>query len=98
MANKKKPASAKASAGKEGKLIGKITHYFSNIEVAVIDLSSALEEGDIIRITGGEDTDFTQDVKSMQIEREKIKTAKKGDSIGIKVKEKVREGYKVFKV
>ncbi|OGZ65080.1 MAG: hypothetical protein A2812_00755 [Candidatus Staskawiczbacteria bacterium RIFCSPHIGHO2_01_FULL_36_16] len=98
MENKKKPASAKASAGKEGKLIGKITHYFSNIEVAVIDLSSALEEGDIIRITGGEDTDFTQDVKSMQIEREKIKTAKKGDSIGIKVKEKVREGYKVFKV
>ena len=98
MVNKKKPDSAKAPVGKEGKLIGKITHYFSKIGVAVIDLSSTLKAGDTLRIIGGEDTDFTQTVDSMQIEHEKIKTAKKGDSIGIKVKEKVREGYKVFKV
>ncbi|HCC60090.1 MAG: hypothetical protein A2402_01205 [Candidatus Staskawiczbacteria bacterium RIFOXYC1_FULL_37_43] len=82
----------------EGELIGKITHYFSNIGVAVIDLLSGLKEKDTIRIAGGEDTDFTQTIDSMQIEHEKIKSAKKGDSIGIKVKEKVREGYKVYKV
>jgi len=82
----------------EGKLIGKITHYFSNIEVAVIDLSASLKEGDTIRITGGENTDFTQTVGSMQIEHEKVKTAKKGDSVGMKVSEKVREGYHVYKV
>lgn len=82
----------------EGKLIGKITHYFSNIEVAVIDLSAPLKEGDTIRITGGENTDFTQPVGSMQIEHENVKTGKKGDSVGMKVKEKVREGYHVYKI
>ncbi len=82
----------------EGKLIGKITHYFSNIGVAVIELSGILKEGDSIRVVGGENTDFTQTVDSMEIEHEKAKTAKKGDSVGLKVKEKVREGYKVYKV
>lgn len=79
------------------KLIGQITHYFSNIEVAVIKLSSPLKEGDTIRIVGGEDTDFNQEVGSMQIEHEKVKSAKKGQEVGMKVDKKVREGYKVFK-
>ena len=82
----------------EGKLIGKVTHYFSNIGVAVLDLSAPLKGGDTIRIVGGENTDFTQTVDSMQIEHEKVKTAKKGDSVGIKVIEKVREGYQVYKI
>lgn len=96
MPNDKKPASP--SQDGEGKLIGKITHYFSNIGVAVLDLSASLEEGDTIRIVGGENTDFTQTVDSMQIEHEKAKTAKKGDSVGMKVNEKVREGYQVYKI
>lgn len=82
----------------EGKLIGKVSHYFSNIQVAVIDISSPLKEGETIRITGGEDTDFNQTVESMQVEHEKIKTAKKGDSVGLKVLKKVREGYNVYKI
>ena len=82
----------------EEKLVGKITHYFSNISVAVIDLSSSLKEGDEIRIVGGENTDFNQTVDSMQVDHKEVKTAKKGDSVGLKVKEKVHEGYKVFKV
>lgn len=82
----------------EEKLIGQITHYFSDIGVGVIDLSGVLKEGDTIRVVGGENTDFAQAVDSMQIEHEKVKTAKKGDSVGLKVKEKVREGYKVYKV
>lgn len=81
---------------KEGKLIGKITHYFDNIGVAVIDLSDKLKTGDTIRIVGGENTDFTQEVDSMEAEHEKIKQGKKGDSVGMKVKEKVRDGYKVY--
>ena len=81
----------------EEKPIGEITHYFSNIEVAVIKLASALKEGESIRIVGGENTDFTQAVDSMQVEHEKVGSAKKGESIGLKVKEKVREGYKVYK-
>lgn len=85
-------------APEEGKLVGKITHYFSNIGVAVIELSDVLKVGDTIRIVGGETTDFTQGVDSMEIEHQKVEEAKSGDSAGLKVKEKVREGYKVYKV
>jgi putative protease len=92
-----KKAKVMPKKNKEGKLIGKISHYFSNIGVAVIDLLAPIKEGDIIRIVGGEDTDFNQTVDSMQIDREKIKTAKKGDSVGLKIDKKVREGYNVYK-
>jgi putative protease len=83
--------------GEEGKLIGKVSHYFSKIGVAVIDLSDSLKVGDTIRISGGE-TDFTQTVESMQAEHQNIEEAKAGDSIGVKVAQKVREDYKVYKV
>lgn len=84
-------------APKEGKLIGKISHYFGNIGVAVIELSGALKTGDTIRVIGGE-VDFTQMVKSMEVEHKKMEKAKAKDSVGLKVDEKVREGYKVYKV
>ncbi len=81
----------------EGKLIGRVTHYFGNIEVAVIELSDTLKVGDNIRIVGGE-TDFNQAVESMEVEHQKVETAKKGESVGLKVEQKVREGYKVYKI
>jgi translation elongation factor EF-Tu-like GTPase len=81
----------------EGELIGKITHFFGNIGVAVIELSDTLKVGDNIRIVGGE-TDFIQNVESMEIEHQKVKEAKKGDSVGLKISQKVREGYKVYKL
>ena len=81
----------------EEQLIGKITHYFSNIGVAVIELSGVLNVEDTIRIVGGE-TDFNQTVESMEVEHQKVKEAKVGDSVGLKVDQKVREGYKVYKV
>lgn len=81
----------------EGQLIGRVTHYFGNIGVAVIELTDALKIGDSIRIVGGE-TDFTQTVESMEVEHKKVEEAKAGESIGLKVEEKVREGYKVYKV
>lgn len=81
----------------EGKLIGKITHYFGNIGVAVIELSDTLKVGDDIRIIGGE-TDFTQIIESMEVEHKKVEEAEKGDSVGLKIGQKVREGYKVYKL
>jgi len=81
----------------EGKLIGKITHYFSKIGVAVIELDDILKSGETIRIIGGE-TDFEQVVDSMEVEHQKVETAKAGDSVGLKVSQEVREGYKVYKV
>jgi putative protease len=83
---------------KEGKQIGRVTHYFGNIGVAVIELTDKLKVGETIRIVGGEDTDFEQKVESIEVEHEKIKEAKKGNSIGLKVDQKVREDYKVYKV
>ena len=83
---------------KEGKLIGKVTHYFDKIEVMVIELIESLKAGDMIRIVGGESTDFEQKVGSMEVEHKKIKQGKKGESVGLEAKEKVREGYKVYKV
>jgi translation elongation factor EF-Tu-like GTPase len=81
----------------EGKLIGKITHYFGKIGVAVVQLEDTLKVGDTIRIVGGQ-IDFTQTVDSMEIEHQKVKEAKAGDSVGLKVNQKVREGYKVYKL
>ena len=95
---KSKKSVLKKVAKSKDKKIGKIAHYFSNIKVAVIKLSSPLKIGDTIKITGGENTDFKQKVKSMQIDHEKVKIAKKGKSIGLKIDEKVREGYNVYKI
>lgn len=82
----------------QGELIGKVVHYFDKIGVAVIKLDAPLKEGETIRIAGGEETDFTQEVKSMEVEHQKINKAKKGDEVGLKVKEKVRDSYRVYKV
>jgi len=95
---KKDSLPLKAELKKEGKLIGQITHYFSDIKVAVVRLSSSLTEGDIIRIIGGEDTNFVQPVKSMQIKHQKINKAKAKSEVGLKVKKKVREGYRLYKI
>jgi translation elongation factor EF-1alpha len=77
--------------------VGKITHFFSKIGVAVIELDGELKLGDTIRIVGGK-ADFQQTVDSMEIEHQKIEKAKIGDLVAIKLKEKVRPGYKVFKI
>lgn len=76
--------------------IGKVTHFFSKISVAVIELAAPLSVGDTIRIQGPT-TNFDQTVDSMQIEHENVQTAKKGQSIGLKVKDRVREHDTVYK-
>ena len=81
----------------EKKLIGKVIHYFTNIGVAVIELENTLKVGDEISVEGAT-TNFTQKIESMQIEHKDVDEAKKGDSIGLKVVDRVREGDQVFKV
>jgi len=77
--------------------VGKVTHFFSKINVAVVELTAPLSVGDKVRIQGPT-TDFEQTVQSMQIEHEDVKTAKKGQSIGLKVDERVRENDTVYKM
>jgi len=82
---------------KKEELIGKITHYYDNIEVGIIEITKgALAIGDKIHIKGST-TDFEQDIDSMQIEHKQVEKAKKGEVIGLKAKEKVREGDLVYR-
>ena len=80
-----------------GKLIGKISHYFGKINVGIIELTDSLKVGDKVHIKGHSD-DFEQTVDSMQIEHDKIQEAKAGDSVGIKVANRVHENDLVYKV
>lgn len=78
--------------------IGKVTHYYDKIEVAVVELDAKLSEGEKIKfVRGGEDI-FEQEVGSIQIEHKKLKSAKKGDVIGLKVDQEVKEGAEVYKI
>jgi putative protease len=80
------------------KKVGVISHYFGKISVAGVEIKKGkLETGDTIRIKG-HTTDFKQMIKSMQIDLQTVEVAKKGDSIGIKVSERVREHDEVYKV
>ncbi len=80
-----------------GKKIGEITHYYSNIGVGIIKLSGKLEVGTSVHIQGTT-TDFEQDIAEMQFDHKNIEAGKKGQEVGIKVSEKVREGDEVYLV
>jgi putative protease len=73
------------------KEIGKITHYFPKVGVAVVTLSADLNKGDVVTI-GGKSEPFDQTITSMQIEKQEIPMAKKGQIIGLKVDKPVIEG------
>ncbi len=78
--------------------IGKVSHFYDKIGVAIVELDAPLALGDKIKfVRGGEDL-FTETVDSIQIEHEKVDSAKKGDVIGLKTNEAVKEGAEVFKV
>jgi putative protease len=77
--------------------IGSIRHYYTKIGVAVIDLTAKITVGDTIRIKGMT-SDFTQKVDSMQIEHANVQSAGAGQSIGLKVTDKVRAGDLVYKI
>ena len=76
--------------------VGRVTHFFTRISVAVVELSAALAVGDTILIKGPS-TDFEQVVGSMQIEHENIERAEAGQSIGLKTEQRVREEDIVYK-
>jgi putative protease len=81
----------------EKKLVGKISHYFTKIGVGVIELSDELKVGDRISIEGAT-TNLQQTVNSMEIEHESVQSASAGQSIGLKVEQRVREGDLVYKL
>ena len=78
------------------KKVGKVSHFYDKINVAVVDVLSPLKVGDTVKFVK-EDSEFTQEITSMQFDHKEIKTAKKGDSIGLKVDSPVKPGFEVFK-
>jgi len=76
--------------------VGHVTHFFSKISVAVIELTATLAVSDTI-VVKGPTTDFEQVVESMQIEHENVQRAEAGQSIGLKVAQRVREKDMVYK-
>jgi len=79
------------------KLIGKITHYFPKVGAAIVKLEGSLQIGDKIKVRKG-DIEFEQEVQSMQIDHKDIKEAKKNQEVGVKVDQKVKEGWEVYKI
>ncbi len=77
--------------------IGKVSTFFARPVVAGIDLTSGLNVGDRIHITG-HTTDLELTVASMQVNNVDVEQANAGDSIGIKVPDRVRPGDHVYKV
>ena len=77
------------------KVIGRVTHYFTGIGVAVVKLEAPLKVGDSIAIEGAT-TKLTQKVASMQVSGKDITEAKAGDDIGLKVDDRVRPGDTVY--
>jgi putative protease len=75
-----------------------IVKFFAKPSVAALEVTSGtIKTGDLLRYKG-HTTDFTEEVTSMEIDNQSIEEAKVGDIIGVKVKERVRENDKVYKV
>ena len=79
------------------KKVGKVTHYYDNIGVVILELSAALKVGDKIKFEG-HGADFEQEVTSLQVNHEQVEKASAGEMVGLKADQKVKEGTKVEKV
>ena len=78
--------------------IGRISHYFSHIQVAAIEITSgSLCVGDTIHVKG-HTSDFTQTIESMEIDGQSVDEVTVGQSVGIRVPEHAREHDTVYKV
>lgn len=82
-------------AEKEPKPIGKVTHYYNNIGVAIVKFNKTIKVGGVVRFKGPH-TDFAQTIDSIQYEHQSVADAKKSQEVGIKVSEKVRPGDAVY--
>lgn len=92
-----KSSAYKRSIMSAKKIIGEVTHYYPRINVAVVKLSDDVRLGDRICVEGAT-TSFEQTVESMESEHRKIEHASAGQLIGLKVKERVRTGDRVYRI
>lgn len=79
------------------KELGKVVHYFDKAMVAVIRLNDNLKMGDTIKFVHG-DSEFTQTIDSLEVDRKPIQSGKAGEEVAVKVNEKTHEHAKVYKI
>jgi translation elongation factor EF-Tu-like GTPase len=90
-----KPAAPVAPPGTER--IGIVTHYYSHLSVAIVQLETgSLRVGDFIHIKG-HTSDFAQPVDSLEIDHVHVNEARPGQSFGVRVKDHAREHDVVYK-
>lgn len=78
--------------------IGKVTHYYDKIGVAVVEvMNQPLKVGDSVKISG-HDKEFTQEVASLQVEHKQVNEVEVGESCGMKVDNPVKEGDVLYLV
>ena len=82
------------------KKVGKISHYYNHLGVAIIEVTSPFTVGDTLKFVrhGTGEELFQQAVSSIQEEHKQIEKTKKGQSVGVKVDKVVHEGVEVFKI
>lgn len=79
------------------KEIGKVTHWYDKLGVAVLDLNSSLKAGDIIKVRKGTE-EFEDTIVSMQVDHKNVSSAKKGDEVAVKLSQKTKEGAVIYKM
>jgi translation initiation factor IF-2 len=79
----------------KSKPIGKVTHWYDKIGVAVVKLSGALKAGDKIKVKRGE-TEFEDTVSSLQFDHADIKAGKKGQEVAVKLSSQAKEGSEIY--
>lgn len=75
--------------------VGEVTHYYGGLKVAIVKFSQDVPAGKNATFQGAT-TDFSQDLSSMEFDHKPVQTALKGKEVGLKVKDKVREGDNVY--
>ena len=77
--------------------IGKVTHWYDKLSVAVIKLNKTLKVGDQIKVKRG-DSEFTESITSMQLDHKPVNSGKKGDEVAVKLSQQAKEGAEVYSV
>ncbi len=77
------------------KEVGKVTHWYDKIGVAVVKLSGVLRVGDSVKIEHGK-VEFDDIVSSMQIDHKAVTSGKKGAEVAIKISQKAKEGSTIY--
>ena len=79
------------------KRIGKVSHFYNHLGVAIVELNDSLRVGEKVHFVG-HSTDFEQPALSLEVDGKKVEEAKKKQVVGEEVKEMVREHDDVFRV